>query len=294
MPNPFPVWIHGSPDCAHNQDPPIQVHRYDADTFILRQSKCSEPGTPSDPGPSFEAPFLYLLLGMDRALLVDTGASASATVFPIGEIVRDLIAGWLQEQGRTAIPLVVCHSHSHGDHTAGDAQFPAWTGATVVPLGVPAVQHFFGITHWPDQVATFPLGGRTLDVISIPGHEAAHIALYDRNTQLLLTGDTLYPGLLVVHDWEAYRRSLTRLKNFAMAHPIRLILGAHVEMTNQPGKWFGLPALYQPGEHVLQLEARHLGELNSALQAIGAHPRTERHDDFIIYAAGQPFPSLEP
>jgi hypothetical protein len=42
-------WIHGAPNCEDSTDPPIQVHRFDADAFILRQSKCSEPGTPSRP-----------------------------------------------------------------------------------------------------------------------------------------------------------------------------------------------------------------------------------------------------
>jgi hypothetical protein len=60
------TWIHGSPNCATTVDPPIQVHRFDDDTFILRQSKCSEPGTPATPGSSFEAPFMYLLVGSAR------------------------------------------------------------------------------------------------------------------------------------------------------------------------------------------------------------------------------------
>ena len=41
------VWILGSPDCAANDDPPIDVYRFDADTYILRQNKCV----------NFEAPF---------------------------------------------------------------------------------------------------------------------------------------------------------------------------------------------------------------------------------------------
>ena len=84
------TWIHGATDCSHSTDPPIQVHRFDADTFILRQSKCSEPGTPASPGPSFEAPFLYLLFGSSQCLLLDSGASRSATVFPIAKTIDSL------------------------------------------------------------------------------------------------------------------------------------------------------------------------------------------------------------
>jgi glyoxylase-like metal-dependent hydrolase (beta-lactamase superfamily II) len=288
------MWIHGAPNCAATTDPPIQVHRYDADTFILRQSKCSEPGTPAHPGPSFEAPFMYLLVGRARAFLLDSGASQSATVFPLASTVQKLLADHVGALGKPPVPLVVAHSHSHDDHAAGDAQFHKLANTTVVPLGLSGVKTFFGLPHWPDDAATFDLGGRVLDVIPIPGHEPSHIALYDRQTKLLLTGDTLYPGLLVVNDWDAYRRSVARLKAFADAHEITLILGAHIEMTNRPGRWFGLGTLFQPGEHVLQLETRHLLELHGALQAIGSHPRTDRHTDFIIFPAGQPLPPLQP
>jgi hypothetical protein len=102
----------------------------------------------------------------------------------------------------------------------------------------------------------------------------------------------MYPGLLVVEEWPEYVRSVARLKNFVVANPVSFILGSHIEMTNQPGIWFGLPAFFQPSEHVLQLGRRHLLELHDALQAIGDNPRTDRHADFIIYPAGEPLPPL--
>jgi glyoxylase-like metal-dependent hydrolase (beta-lactamase superfamily II) len=285
------TWIHGAPDCAASADPLIQVHRYDADTFILRQSKCSEPGTPDQPGPSFEAPFLYLLVGRDRAFLLDTGASSAPAVLPVAATVSRLLTDHAAAAGRPPVPLLVAHSHSHGDHLAGDDQFRARPDTTVVPAGLAAVRAFFGLPHWPAGTAAVDLGGRVLDVLPIPGHESSHIAVYDRATGLLLTGDSLYPGLLVVHDWAAYVASAARLRAFADTHPVTFVLGGHVEMTATPRRWFGLGALFQPNEHVLQLEARHLREWADAVHALGAHPRTERHDDFIIYPATDPLPS---
>src|SRR4051812_32638631 len=117
------TWIHGAPDCANTIDPPIQVHGYDADTFILRQSKCSEPGTPAQTGPSFEAPFMYLLFGDARALLLDTGGSRSPRIFPLASTVRNLLDDRAAASGEPRLTLVVVHSHSHDDHVAGDAQF---------------------------------------------------------------------------------------------------------------------------------------------------------------------------
>jgi glyoxylase-like metal-dependent hydrolase (beta-lactamase superfamily II) len=291
VPIPFPTWIHGAPDCSRTTDPPIQVHRFDDDTYVLRQSKCSDPGTSQDPWPSFEAPFIYLLFGTSRIMLVDTGASPSPDRFPIGETVRNLIA---QRGAAAALPLFVCHTHSHGDHTAGDAQFPSETGATVVRYRPEDVAAFFGIENWPDQIVTYDLGGRILDVFAIPGHEPAHIALYDRNTRLLLTGDTLYPGLLVVNDWAASRQSIARLASFVSRNAVSFVVGAHIEMKSTPGKWFGYPCLYQPGEHVLELEARHVSQLHAAVEALGSDPRTDRHDDFIIQPAWLDFPPADP
>lgn len=276
-------WIHGSPNCLNNTNSPIQVHRLNSNTFILRQNKCVEPGT------SFEGPFMYLLFGDDRAMLLDTGATNSARIFPIGAIVRGIMANWLAERDRQSISMLICHSHAHDDHAQGDDQFRQQAGVTIVPPTLEGMKQFFGFSSWPEQIVTVDLGNRTLDVIPVPGHEAAHIAFYDRATKLLLSGDTLYPGLLVVRDWSAYRQSIARLKRFADDQDISYILGAHIEMKSTPGKWFGYPALYQPGEHVLQLEHRHLIELNEAMIRLTA-PQIERHDDFIIQPVGMPSP----
>ncbi len=57
-------------------------------------------------------------------------------------------------------------------------------------------------------------------MLLIPGHEDSHVAAYDPRTRSLLTGDTLYPGLLTVQDWPAYRRSAARLARFAEEHEV--------------------------------------------------------------------------
>src|SRR5213592_3906782 len=61
-------WNEGSEDCVRNPQPPIQVHRYNAQTFILRENLCA----------TYEAPFIYLLIGKSKALLIDTGAVTDA------------------------------------------------------------------------------------------------------------------------------------------------------------------------------------------------------------------------
>jgi hydroxyacylglutathione hydrolase len=67
------TWIHGAPSRRRAHEPKIQVHSYDEHTVILRQSKLV----------SYEAPFIYLLFGNDRALLLDTGATSDPGLFPV-------------------------------------------------------------------------------------------------------------------------------------------------------------------------------------------------------------------
>ncbi len=256
-------WIHGAADCTQSTDPPIQVVRFDADTWVLRESKCI----------NYEAPFLYLLAGTQRALLIDSGTTVQANRVPIAATVRALIP---------SLPLIVAHTHAHGDHIGGDAQLTAAAGVTVVGTSEQAVRAFFGFADWPATARNYDLGGRTLEVLPIPGHERSHVAFYDPNTRWLITGDSLYPGRLYVTDWAAYRASIARLATFAHAHSISLVAGTHIEMTTTPQKDYPIGTTFQPAEHRLPLTVAHLDELNAALTAIGPTPRREAHDDFII------------
>src|SRR5205814_7534857 len=98
-------WRTGGPDCAGM--PRWEVHEYSPNFFIIRESGCIH----------FEKPFLYLIFGRDKALLEDTGAGKVDTA----PMIMDLIAKWSKRNSKTQpVPLIVVHSHSHGDHTAGD------------------------------------------------------------------------------------------------------------------------------------------------------------------------------
>ena len=158
------AWDHGVPRGAPDPGPPIQVHAYDEHTVILRQSKTT----------NYEAPFLYLLMGNDRAVLFDTGATADPETFPLRATVDRLLASWLERNPRPSYHLVVAHSHAHGDHVAADHQFDGRADTTVVgPRPSAAVKDFFGFSSWPDEVVRLDLGGRVLEVTGIPGHHRA-------------------------------------------------------------------------------------------------------------------------
>ena len=256
-------WMHGSQNCATNTDPEVQVHAYNPTLHIIRQNKCK----------TFEAPFIYVIEGDTTVLSIDTGATSNTTT--LRDTIRGLIGGK---------PLIAAHSHAHSDHTAGDATFSGQPNTTLVPENQSAIQQQFGIAVWPTSQGTIDLGNRVLDVLAIPGHEAQHIAFYDRKTGILFTGDTLYPGLLFINDWATYRTSVHRLAEFAASHPISHILGAHIEMTSTPNQVYPYGTTYQPAEHVLELSVSQLMELDAALTQLGPTPPSQpvAHADFVI------------
>lgn len=261
-------WIDGT----NGAEPGTQVQALDRDTFVIRQSVQT----------NFEAPFLYLIFGRDKVLLIDSGAEGGR----IRPTVDRLIADWLAVNKRTAIPLIVAHSHNHGDHIAGDAAFRDRPDTTVVGLKPADVMGFFGISSWPEGIGRFDLGQRRLSILPTPGHQSAAIMVYDPRLQILLSGDTLYPGRLYVpvNFLADNRASIDRLAAFAATHKIRAVLGAHIEMMRTPGRDYPHEAATHPDEHPLELPASSIGELRAGLKTTPAVPdQPQVFERFIIY-----------
>jgi len=255
------AWITGGPNCL--EVPDWQIHEYNPTFYILRQSGCT----------NYEKPFLYLIFGRERALVVDTGAGASDAA----KIVQRLVA----KKGN--VPLVVAHSHGHGDHVAGDKGFAGMPGVTIVAAAVPALQKAFAIETWPEQVGSIDLGERVVDVIPIPGHQPAHVAYYDRQTGILLTGDHLYPGRLYITDFPLYLASTRRLVQFTEGNAVAQVLGCHIEQSTTPFVDYPVGTTYQPREHSLELGRAHLLELLAALEQMQARPVKLALRDFTIF-----------
>lgn len=246
----FPRWSDGT----RADEPLVQTWAYDDATTLLRQSIKTH----------FEAPFVVLLRGRERAMLIDTGTGDVDLCAPVEKVLADGA-------------LLVAHSHTHSDHVGGDAQFAGRARTTTLAHDVDAVRSYFGLRHI-DDVGSIDLGGRVLDVLAIPGHEAAHVAFYDRTTEVLFTGDTLYPGRLYVRDWGAYRASIARLVAFVATRPVAHVIGAHIEMdaaqVEYPEK-----AIVHPNEHALPLTVAHLHALHAAL---GDAPARTVGRDFVV------------
>jgi len=265
-------WIHGSESAKHNTDPDIQMYDYHAHTVILRQNMAI----------NYEAPFMFLLFGNTHAVLIDTGATESAELFPLRQVVDELIERWLAENPRDGYELLVLHTHPHDDHVAGDAQLSDRPDTSVVSADLGEVSAFLGLGDDLDKVGYLDLGGRVLECLASPGHHEAAVTYYDPYTGILLTGDTVYPGRLYVQDWAAFRRTIDRLIAFAGTRPVTHVLGCHIEMTNQPGVDYPIRSTYQPDEPPLQLTVGDLLAISLAIDEIGERPGRHTFPNFVI------------
>jgi glyoxylase-like metal-dependent hydrolase (beta-lactamase superfamily II) len=187
----------------------------------------------------------YLIEGTDRALLFDTGNG-------IGDI-RTVV------DGLTAKPVTVLNSHGHFDHVGGNHAFDRILGMDTdftrarqagqpnaaialevsaaalcrpAPGGVSEATHVgrpYTISRFVADGQRIDLGGRTLEIIHLPGHTPDAIALIDREAGLLWTGDSFYAGPIWLYapetDLVAYRRSLERLVE--LSKEVRWLLPAH-------------------------------------------------------------------
>jgi glyoxylase-like metal-dependent hydrolase (beta-lactamase superfamily II) len=259
-------WINGTAVT----EPKLQVQRYDRDTFVIRQSILT----------NFEAPFIYLLFGRDRALLLDTGAGNVA----IRPTVDRLIEERRKANGGRSISLVVAHSHAHEDHIAGDAEFAGRADTRIVGTSPAEVASFFELAPWPENIAVFDLGDRPLDIIATPGHESAHIMLFDRRTRILFSGDALYPGRLYYKraDLPIYRASVRRAINALRGRQIAWIMGAHIEL-NKAGDQFPAKAPVHPDERRLELSASALPLLLDRLLETSDQSGAVNAGEFVLF-----------
>lgn len=143
----------------------------------------------------------YLVVGDERALLFDTGPG-----------VRDITA---VVRGLTDKPVTALLSHLHFDHTGN---FHRFADTALADLPILRACEWEGLFHAPqdmfpgalDNLSWTPmpirqwwpighridLGGRTLEIVSTPGHSPESISLLDRERAILLAADFLYLGNL--------------------------------------------------------------------------------------------------
>jgi len=130
----------------------------------------------------------YLVVGKERALLFDLAVDERG------------MQEYVQELAKKTIQLVL--SHGHPDHAYHLNEFQdVWMHLADEKLiregmlGMPPVSPCPTIHSLRDG-DTIDLGERILDVFNIPGHTPGGILLLDRQTKILLGGDTCTRHLL--------------------------------------------------------------------------------------------------
>ena len=143
------------------------------------------------PTPSLTITALPVL--QDNYVFVLRRGGQAAVVDPA---VADPVRDWLEER---ALELVaVLQTHHHSDHIGGTpALLRRWPSAAVVASGADRDR----IPFQTMPVAggdRFPLLGRTVEVLEVPGHTRAHLAFHlpaeGEEGPELFCGDTLFAG----------------------------------------------------------------------------------------------------
>lgn len=187
----------------------------------------------------------YLLLGSEKALLIDSGLGVSS----IQAVVRRI----------TALPVQVATTHVHWDHIGSHRFFDdiavceterSWlTNGFPLSLGAVRKNLLQGCSAFPasfdiEQYQIFqgeprtvlhdgdvlPIGGRELCALATPGHSPGHICFFEPERGYLYTGDLIYAGCLDAFypttDPVAFMRSVKKVN----ALPIRRLLPGHHEL----------------------------------------------------------------
>lgn len=151
---------------------------------------------------------ILMFAGTDKALLVDTGYGSGK----LRETVAEL----------TGLPVMLVNTHADYDHIGGNAQFER---AFMHPSEFARYRAELA-KHFPtvgDTLAVSPLwegdvidlGGRSFEVILIPGHTPGSIALLDSKNRILIGGDSVIDDRIVLCDaWrdiDAYILSMEKL-----------------------------------------------------------------------------------
>jgi glyoxylase-like metal-dependent hydrolase (beta-lactamase superfamily II) len=236
---PLPRPEYKSLERAKVSDPWFEVYRVAPDTFAIYEPHQSE------------EVISYLILGKQKALLFDTGMGISDMRRVVSELTKE---------GGMKPPLhaIVLNSHTHNDHvgdnwqfdtiysmdtdfsranargSSADAQAEIAPGEICgeLPKGFDARSYRtkpWNISKYIHDGDKLDLGGRTIEILSTPGHTPDAICLFDRANGLLFTGDTYYPAPIWLFrpetDFDAYAKSIAHLA--ALAPQVKTVLGAH-------------------------------------------------------------------
>ena len=212
----------------------------------------------------YQQNYSYLILGQTRAVLFDSGSGTR----DIGGVVANL----------TKLPITVIVSHLHFDHLGGIAAFgqaamidlPETRADVSAGVFKPSRYEYMGLIdgrvapsfrvgEWLAPGAVIDLGGRTLRVLSTPGHTPSSVALFDARNRRLFIGDFIYPTTLYAF--------LPGASLSAYQATARMLLGV---LPTDTVLWTAHCCRKNEGVSAPWLSMRDLRDLSAALTAVRA------------------------
>jgi glyoxylase-like metal-dependent hydrolase (beta-lactamase superfamily II) len=251
----------------------FHVYALDAHTYAISEPKY------------WQENVSYLLIGTRRALLFDTGPG----IYSIKEVVKKL----------TALPVTAIPSHLHFDHVGDLEEFadvrlldaPALKAQVQDGYFVEPPQQYllrnsfkYRVRGWIKDGESIDLGGRTVRLLSTPGHTPDSVSLVDGDGSRLFTGDIVNRIITLVgvpgSDVQAMAKSLRRLVGYG--HDGTIVYEAHAEA---PLSW---AEFNQVADGVAEIAAGHAAATPSCLGTtpmrrylVGAFP-------FVLAVPGGP------
>lgn len=149
----------------------------------------------------------YLLAGDEEGVAIDTGYGAGN------------LRAYLESLCGKPVRWVI-NTHHHFDHTANNVYFDcAFMGQAALGRASIPYPSFSGI-HFPRnypkkvvvQGSVIPLKGRELEIFELGDHTEDGIAILDRRSRILFTGDELMPGMKTLNgSVKKWKRDLDRI-----------------------------------------------------------------------------------
>ncbi len=239
----------------------------------------------------YQANYSYLIIGAERALLFDAG-SGTRNMRPV---VTSL----------TSLPVTVMPSHLHYDHLNGISAFDhvalidleQTRARTSDGRFTPGRYEFLGmfdglaaptfhVSDWIKPGASIDLGGRSVTVLSTPGHTSQSASLFDPQARRLLTGDLIYPTMLYAFlpgaNLAAYRNTTHTLLATLPADTI--LWGGHCCRRDE-----GYAAPWLTMEDLRDLDNALAAQADGRLQSKEFFPRRYPVNGQMILGAGFPW-----
>jgi glyoxylase-like metal-dependent hydrolase (beta-lactamase superfamily II) len=239
----------------------------------------------------YQQNYSYLIIGQTRAVLFDSGSGTR----DIGGVVA----------GLTTLPVTVIVSHFHYDHLGGIAPFkhvamidlPETRADVSGGLFRPTRYEYLGfidglaapsvrIEEWLKPGMAIDLGGRSLQVLSTPGHTPNSVALFDAANRRLFIGDYMYPTTLYAFlpgsSLSAYQATASML--IGILPPDTILWTAHCCRKNE-----GVSAPWLSMRDLHDLDTTLTAVRRGQAKAAGIYPRVYPVNDEMTLATGFPW-----